>query len=178
MQMLDLSLKSSKPHLTNVALNKPAWMSTISFITTSPNNANDGAFNTDIRFCVHSLFETKDTLPYRFWRCDLKGLYQIFYVRVTNRGDCCGYRMQQISIDVARTMVDPMARNLVDDQLCVFHIPQICQGCTEQLDCTKPLIGRYVTITIPRIWIKGAFSTLNLCSPASKVDWIPLCYVL
>ena len=74
--------------LTNVALNKPATQSTYYSYHGRPENVVDGNKDTSIFQCTHTA--NIDTNPDRWWRVDLKGMFEIHTVVITNRGDCCG----------------------------------------------------------------------------------------
>ncbi|KAL8614329.1 hypothetical protein ACOMHN_007667 [Nucella lapillus] len=135
-----------QPYLTNVALNKPAWMSSTNRLYSSLTNANDGNEQKSIQYCVHTIF--RDTSPYRWWRVDLQNTYKIYHAYIVNRGDCCGRRLRDFTIRVARTLNNRTAPKLADDHICVSHKDPVGTGATVRLTCGTPLFGRYFTILV------------------------------
>ena len=95
------------PDLPNVALNKPAYQSSLHSRYGRPGNAVDGNRATDMAHCTETV--ASDKHPNRWFRVDLVGLYEVFAVVLTNRGNCvCGQyyvltgrliRCKKLSID-------------------------------------------------------------------------------
>ncbi|XP_070179078.1 fucolectin-like, partial [Littorina saxatilis] len=88
--------------LTNVALYKPAWASSYYDIYNNPNSANDGNLETSLANCFNTA--ESDNNDWHWWRVDLLAIYDIFYVSVTNRGDCCQDRLRNFTVRVAYSM--------------------------------------------------------------------------
>ena len=72
--------------MTNVALGKKAFQSTMSGIGTA-SKAVDGSTNTFYfsSGCTHTMSESDP-----WWQVDLGAEYSVEEVMLTNRGDCCG----------------------------------------------------------------------------------------
>ena len=66
-------------------------MSTVSARYGGKKQANDGKLqSSDPRRCVHTEQGTRDPNAYRWWRVNLRDEYEVHYLKITNRGDCCG----------------------------------------------------------------------------------------
>uniref|UniRef100_A0A8C9ZPU4 Fucolectin tachylectin-4 pentraxin-1 domain-containing protein n=1 Tax=Sander lucioperca TaxID=283035 RepID=A0A8C9ZPU4_SANLU len=104
-----------------------------------PERAIDGnrASNLGQGSCTHT---KKDLKPW--WRLDLLKTYQISNVTITNRGDCCAWRIDGAEIRIGNS--------LDDNELCASGSSQtfVCNG----------MEGRYVNIVIP-----GRQEYLTLC---------------
>ncbi|XP_072249502.1 uncharacterized protein [Leuresthes tenuis] len=113
-------------------------------------NAIDG--NTDSTFehgsCTHT---TEQTNPW--WRVDLLESYVITSMQITNRGDCCGNRIEGAKIYIGNTKDynDPNSK-------LVATVAGIPDGATETITLSDLVEGRYVTVVIP-----GSNKILNLC---------------
>ena len=67
--------------LDNVALNKPAWLSS-QVGTRNPWRAVDGRIlETDDNYCITTLQETSP-----WWKVNLEGIYKIHYVIISTSG--------------------------------------------------------------------------------------------
>merc|ERR1719473_2661710 len=76
-----------------------------------------------------------------FWSIMLPSKFKIALVRVTNRGDCCGERLNGFAV-------------FVDGVPCAQEVA-IAQGQSKDVICLQR--GKNVTITVPRL------TTLSIC---------------
>ena len=65
----------------------------------------------------------------------------VAYVVITNRGDCCGYRLGNFEIKIGDSLVD---EGRVNPKCGDKH--SIEQGLTKVITCSPPLSGRYVLV--------------------------------
>ncbi|XP_076436489.1 uncharacterized protein LOC143276005 [Babylonia areolata] len=137
---------SGSPALTNVALNKPAIQSTYHPRYGNPEKAVDGSKSTAIAQCTHTA--DVDHNPIRWWRVDLMGLFEVSAVVITNRGDCCGYRLSDFDIYVVRTLTDPTETQHDPKDLCLHRDEHIEDGATTRLECGHPIVGQYVSLVL------------------------------
>jgi len=72
-----------------------------------------------------------------WWQVDLGSAHTIAKLKVTNRGDCCGSRLNGFNVIVSNPTTTTCASNV-----------QIAQGATTEFMCSAT--GRYVKIQIPR----------------------------
>ncbi|XP_076436503.1 uncharacterized protein LOC143276009 [Babylonia areolata] len=135
-----------KGALTNVALNKPAIQSTYHPRYGNPEKAVDGSKSTAIAQCTHTA--DVDHNPIRWWRVDLMGLFEVSAVVITNRGDCCGYRLSDFDIYVVRTLTDPTETQHDPKDLCLHRDEHIEDGATTRLECGHPIVGQYVSLVL------------------------------
>ena len=120
-----ISLLLGVSDLTNVALNKVSTMSSLDSTDGLPQRANDGSNRTDTHNCARTA--QADVSPYRWWRVDLAGVYQIWYADITNRGDCCGlYTCQASSGNSSKQMIGGGDCVFVCVCVCVFVCVCLC----------------------------------------------------
>ncbi|XP_076461845.1 fucolectin-like [Babylonia areolata] len=131
--------------LTNVALHKPATMSSIRSELQDPQRAVDGWKNTNFPNCVHTN-SSDPSSAVRWWRVDLLGLFEVHKVVITNRGDCCGSRLRDFNILVDRYLLNSSSSRQDSSILCLHHSGPVAQGATVTLNCDQPVTGRYVTL--------------------------------
>ena len=67
------------------------------------------------------------------WKVDLGNSQKITKIKITNRGDCCGTRMNGFSV-------------LVDGRTCASNV-RINQGQTKEVPCSAT--GRNVQVSLP-----------------------------
>ncbi|KAJ8340857.1 hypothetical protein SKAU_G00331480 [Synaphobranchus kaupii] len=79
-----------------------------------------------------------------WWRVDLLETYVIASVTITNRGDCCAGDINGAQIHIG----DSLVNNGINRQCSV--IGSMTLGENRIFYCEKPMIGRYVTVSIPR----------------------------
>jgi len=86
----------------NIALFKPTAQSSTLVVGNQPlrsSNAVDGGKKTQYSNCVHTDVST-NTNPW--WRVDLGRVEPVAEVRILNRGDCCGDKLDGAEIRVGR----------------------------------------------------------------------------
>lgn len=137
-------MAEESPELVNLALNKQTSQSSTSFSGPS-DNAVDG--NTNGNFTNDSVTHTgQDTNAW--WEVDLGASYAIYMVRVWNRTDCCGDRLDDAYIFVSNSPFgsdDPLTV-AEDDDVHTFWIDD-APIVSEFLVMAS---GRYVRVQIPR----------------------------
>ncbi|XP_018429881.1 PREDICTED: fucolectin-4-like [Nanorana parkeri] len=128
-------------------------------------NAIDG--NPDSNFNRGSCSCTQPDLS-PWWRVDLLASHKIFYVVITNRGDCCGERL-----DGAHILIGNSLENNGNNNPRCAEISRIPNGATQTFQCNG-MVGRYVNIVLPK---KQTY--LQLCEVQVFGDpdsSSPLCY--
>ncbi|XP_026226609.1 fucolectin-3-like [Anabas testudineus] len=142
---------SSASNYQNVALRGKATQSDrYEHIFSNAYNAIDGNRVADFGAgsCTHTEEQNKP-----WWRVDLLESYIITSVTVTNRGDCCGERLNGLQIHVGNSVQDDGLRNPI-----AGTIAKIGQGQSFTLTFTERVEGRYVTLVLP-----GTRRILTLC---------------
>ncbi|KAL0961812.1 hypothetical protein UPYG_G00332010 [Umbra pygmaea] len=134
----------STRHTVNLAFNGVAAQSSL-YNYSWASIAIDG--DKDSGSCTHT---QKETNPW--WRVDLRGLYRVRTVSITNRGDCCAERLDGAEIRIGNSLEN----NGVMNPRCavISHIPA---GETHYFQCNE-MEGRYVVVVIP-----GRAKWLTLC---------------
>ncbi|KAG9330587.1 hypothetical protein JZ751_023818 [Albula glossodonta] len=84
-------------------------------------------------------------MPNPWWRVDLLQPYSIVSVTITNMGDCCGERIKGAQIRIGNSL----GNNGITNPLC-SEIHSLGQGATQTFHCPQKMLGRYVTVYIPR----------------------------
>ncbi|KAG5858057.1 fucolectin-7-like isoform X3 [Anguilla anguilla] len=87
-----------------------------------------------------------------WWRVDLLQVYTITSVTITNRGDCCGERISGARILIGKHLKN----NGINNPRCSV-IGSMAAGETKTFRCPQPMIGRYVTVYLPKT------ESLHLC---------------
>nr|Q9I926.1 RecName: Full=Fucolectin-6; Flags: Precursor [Anguilla japonica]BAB03528.1 fucolectin-6 [Anguilla japonica] len=77
-----------------------------------------------------------------WWRVDLLQEYKITSVTITNRGDCCGERITGARIIIGKN-------NGLNNPEC-STVGIMTAGETKTFRCSHPMIGRYVTVYLPK----------------------------
>eukprot|EP00794_Sanderia_malayensis_P000591 gene591-1251_t len=147
-----LSAMTCGDKFENVALKHPtAQSSTHSQWFGKSANAVDGNPNNnyDYASCTRTTNE-----PGPWWRVDLQAEKEVFEVKVVNRGDCCGSRLNGFEIRIGNAITN----NGNDNPICGQNLP-ISTGETKTFVCQQPMKGRYVNIGLPGSEAK----TLTLC---------------
>ncbi|KAM9315798.1 fucolectin-like [Gastrophryne carolinensis] len=104
----------------------------------SANNGIDGNLDADYMHgsCVHT-----NNDPSSWWRVDLFESHIISNITITNRGDCCGERLDGAEILVG----DSLSNNGNDNPRCAT-ITTLGNGKTGTFTCN--MIGRYVSVIL------------------------------
>ncbi|KPP58427.1 hypothetical protein Z043_123749 [Scleropages formosus] len=125
----------------DVALNGKATQSSQYDSLGSADNAIDG--NTNVVYgnasCSHTQFDLKP-----WWRVDLLNEYKVTTVTITNRGDCCAWRINGAEIRIGNSLED----NGNENPRCAV-ITSISPGGTSTFEC-HGMTGRYVSVVLPR----------------------------
>ncbi|XP_075125785.1 fucolectin-like [Leptodactylus fuscus] len=112
-------------------------------------NAVDG--NTDSHYMHGSCSHTHNDLS-PWWRVDLLRSYRISHISITNRGDCCGNRLDGAEILVG----DSLANNGNNNRRCAL-VTTIPAGGTLTFQCND-MVGRYINVVLT-----GKQDFLQLC---------------
>ncbi|KAG9329454.1 hypothetical protein JZ751_004707 [Albula glossodonta] len=136
--------------LVNVALQGKATQSVLFHHGNSPHysafsqpdHAIDG--NRDSHWHHGSCTHTAN-VPNPWWRVDLLKPYKIVSVTITNRQDCCAERINGAQIRIGNSLEN----NGIDNPVCSV-IGSWGSGATQTFTCPEPMVGRYVTVYIPR----------------------------
>ncbi|KAM4694447.1 fucolectin-5-like [Discoglossus pictus] len=81
-----------------------------------------------------------------WWRVDLLKCHRISQIIITNRGDCCGERLNGAEILIGNSL----SNNGNNNPRCA-RISSIPNGATQTYECHN-MVGRYVNIVIPGRW--------------------------
>ncbi|KAI1894912.1 hypothetical protein AGOR_G00120650 [Albula goreensis] len=132
-------------NLVNVALRGKATQSAIYTSNEGRCQADAGIDgNRDSNWNHGSCFVTTNA-PNPWWKVDLLQSYIIASVTITNRGDCCAERINGAQIHVGNSLEN----NGIDNPLCSV-VDTMSAGETKTFQCEQPMLGRYVTVYIPR----------------------------
>ncbi|XP_061090490.1 fucolectin-1-like [Conger conger] len=104
-------------------------------------NAIDGNRDPDFHHgsCAHTSIGHNS-----WWRVDLLRSYLITSVTITNRGDCCGDRINGTQILIG----DSLEHNGINNARC-SKIETMRAGETKTFPCPGLMVGRYVTVHLP-----------------------------
>ncbi|XP_070537533.1 uncharacterized protein [Ptychodera flava] len=132
------------PNLVNVALGKSASQSSVKAkFEGTADKALDGNKNTDIKVgksCTHT---EKEFQPW--WMVDLGQSKDIYKVIITNRQDCCPFRIKNAQVrvgDSPNMEENPVCGNMVLGK----RVRQ--ETITVACGCEIPMTGRYVSIQL------------------------------
>lgn len=76
-----------------------------------------------------------------WWRVDFQEEIPVARIVITNRGDCCGYRLSDFEIKIGNDLVD---EGKVNPKCGDRHA--IGQGLTKTITCLPPLTGQYLVV--------------------------------
>ncbi|XP_053533413.1 fucolectin-like isoform X1 [Ictalurus punctatus] len=132
----------------DVALGGIATQSSVYLNSFPASFATDGNRASDLYSysCAHTDYEYNP-----WWRVDLLAVYDIKYVIITNRGDCCSERINGAEIHIGNSLVN----NGNNNPRCVI-ISSIPAGAPANYTCK--MRGRYVNVIIPNV-----IQCINLC---------------
>ncbi|XP_065055107.1 uncharacterized protein LOC135683702 [Rhopilema esculentum] len=124
-------------NLENIASGKVASQSSTCY-EGAASRAVDGndQTNYDLFSCSHTCSIAPD-----WWRVDFGGSAFVHSVKITNRGDCCGYRLSNFNIVVGNSIEGNGGSNTV----CAAS-QSVPQGGTKLFPCRPRLHGRYLYI--------------------------------
>ncbi|XP_059157962.1 fucolectin-like [Physella acuta] len=145
--------------LYNVALYKPSYQSSdfldrnnLSFWAALANDGNLD-YNLDNRHCQHTLEDQPG-----WWMVDLRGVYTVEQIIITNRGDDSSYlRTQNYQIDVFQTDPRLSSNFQAAGVVCYIRVEPLGQGETYTRNCTTPAVGRFVR------FIRYTKDYMNVC---------------
>ncbi|XP_041379652.1 uncharacterized protein LOC121392550, partial [Gigantopelta aegis] len=126
----------------NWALRKPTYQSSIMDHYFTSDRAVDGSLSNDAimsRSCMHTQFET-----HPWWMVDLQMTLLVKEVYIMNRGDCCGYRLKHLYIEVYKGNIAQL--HLVG--LCHYQRESITSGIAKSFRCLYELMGQFVRLSI------------------------------
>ncbi|XP_067250481.1 uncharacterized protein [Chanodichthys erythropterus] len=132
----------------NLAYKATAVQSSTYDLKGAAENAVDGKrdANYDSGSCSHTISEFNP-----WWRVDLKEVYNVSKVMITNREDCCQERIRGVQIRVGNSL-----KNYGNDNELAVTVSTAYRG-TSTFEF-EPIKGRYVNIVLP-----GNSVTLTLC---------------
>ncbi|XP_068136076.1 fucolectin-like [Hyperolius riggenbachi] len=133
----------------NLALRGRATQSSVYTGISTAINAIDG--NPDSNFNHGSCAITNYELS-PWWRVDLLAPHKISQIIITNRGDCCGSRLNGASILIGNSL-----QNNGNNNPSCTQITSIGNGATQTFQCNG-MVGRYLNIILP-----GQWNYLQLC---------------
>ncbi|KAI4891191.1 hypothetical protein NFI96_006424 [Prochilodus magdalenae] len=133
----------------NVAAGAKAVQSSTADYLGSAEKAVDGKSDTGYRrgSCTHTKQETDP-----WWRVELPGVCNVTSVTITNRGDCCGHRINGAQIRIGHSL-----ENNGNDNKLVAVIGPLESGVTKTYRF-RATEGRYVNVFLP-----GENKILTLC---------------
>ncbi|XP_041371050.1 uncharacterized protein LOC121384642 [Gigantopelta aegis] len=113
-------------------------MQSSTFRTDEASRAVDGNITNNVLGQTCSSTNVNDAKPW--WMVDLGQTLYVEEVVVVNRGDCCGNRLHNFSIEVLANQSDP------SPSLCYYQESPIVTGFTKRFPCPQDLSGQYVRI--------------------------------
>ncbi|KAL8221778.1 UNVERIFIED_CONTAM: hypothetical protein K2H54_074478 [Gekko kuhli] len=130
------------PPIPNVALGGTAFQSSTLNRLGVAENAIDGSTSVDFmrRSCTHT---NLDRNPW--WTVDLKAEFNVSSVSLTNREDCCAWRLNDAEIRIGNSLEEGGSTN----PRCAT-VTSVGAGETQNYEC-EGMQGMYVTITIPGV---------------------------
>uniref|UniRef100_A0A8C5R028 Fucolectin tachylectin-4 pentraxin-1 domain-containing protein n=1 Tax=Leptobrachium leishanense TaxID=445787 RepID=A0A8C5R028_9ANUR len=142
-----LTLCEVKVYVVNLALRGISSQSSTYDYLGAAENAIDGSSSTNYlsKHCSHTHLDIEP-----WWKLDLRKVYNVTRVKVTNRGDCCNERLNGAVIRI------DSATGWKENPVC-GTVSSIGLGETVSFNCDG-MVGRYVTIVIP-----GETRSLSLC---------------
>ncbi|XP_067660288.1 fucolectin-3-like [Haliotis asinina] len=151
---------------TNIALNQPTGASSAfsgAGINATASAAVDG--NTDSNFFNGSCFssEVGDLNP--FWYVDLGEFFVINNVTIFNRGDCCGDRITNVTIEVFDLF--PFTET---PELCGLVESDVAASGNITITCPDYVVGRYIRISKLS---DSSFDTLQFCEVEAEGFELP-----
>lgn len=105
------------------------------------SHAIDG--NRDANY-MHSSCTHSNAIRKSWWRLDLRDTYFITSINITNRGDCCAWRLQGAQVRVGNSL-----QNNGNDNPTVATIEQTSLGKTHTFTLPEQTMGRYVNVFLP-----------------------------
>ncbi|XP_036445222.1 uncharacterized protein LOC118820967 [Colossoma macropomum] len=144
-----LSVSGLSASTENLAAGAKAVQSSTYSHVGGAQKAVDGDNNPDYMqsSCTHTDFEVNP-----WWRVELPAIYNVTSVTITNRGDCCGDRINGAQIRIGNSL-----KNNGNDNKLVAVIRAILTGHTRSYSF-HDAVGRYVNIFLP-----GEPKALTLC---------------
>ncbi|XP_040204337.1 uncharacterized protein LOC120936213 [Rana temporaria] len=143
-----ISIIATQNSGTNLALRGQAAQSSSYSAINEAIKSIDG--NTDSNFYKSCSCTQPDLSPW--WRVDLRAPYRISSVVITNRGDCCGERLNGANILIGNSVEN----NGNNNPRCA-EITNIPNGATQTFQCNG-MVGQYVNIVL-----LGKREYLQLC---------------
>ncbi|XP_033747944.1 uncharacterized protein LOC117332963 [Pecten maximus] len=131
-------------YLTNIALNKPATQSSVSYQGFARRGV-DGNLNPDYKAESCTATHLTDNNPW--WQVDLEGVFSIDHVSVQNRLNYA-HRLKDFIVEIAETNAIGQNGHLKNSKLCYnyteAHVPS---AELRTLVCPTDTVGRYLRIT-------------------------------
>ncbi|XP_071089386.1 fucolectin-like [Haliotis cracherodii] len=153
--LLVIYLDVCKLQSLNLALKKPAWMSSLRGLRDIAANAVDGSHRTNLRDGVCSHTYPGDMSPW--FVVDLLGQYSVHNVTIYNRGDCCGDRLHDFVIQLY--VQNPSRRPSAAFSICKNYTGMF--GSVGNIACDAPVLGRFIRLWKPKI--RHGHDVLNFC---------------
>ncbi|XP_046362412.2 fucolectin-like [Haliotis rufescens] len=153
--LLVIYLDVCKLQSLNLALKKPAWMSSLRGLRDIAANAVDGSRRTNLRDGVCSHTHPGDMSPW--FVMDLLGQYSIYNVTIYNRGDCCGDRLHDFVIQLY--VQNPSRYPSAAFSICKNYTGTF--GSVGNIACDAPVLGRFIKLWKPKI--RHEHDVLNFC---------------
>jgi hypothetical protein len=139
----------------NIALGKPATVSTLWDPQNLASYAVDGIYPQAYPYLVHTAAEDYDP----WWKVDLESQYEIKVVELWNRQECCQDRLRNIIIEVLDK--DGTTVNYGSEIINPDNVLESPMSITYTLD--TPTVGRYVQVRRIPDEVIGDESTYILC---------------
>ncbi|XP_070560709.1 scavenger receptor cysteine-rich domain-containing protein DMBT1-like isoform X2 [Ptychodera flava] len=130
--------------LQNVAINKAATQSsTKPNIDVGPMKAVDGNKNSNLKAGGSCTWTNKEYQPH--WKVDLGQAYNIYEVVITNRQDCCSFRLKNAQVRVGDS--EMIEDNPVCGMMVIGKMSRE-ETITIRCGCETPMRGRYVSVQL------------------------------
>lgn len=112
-----------------------------------PSKAVDG--NTNNIMFDNSCSHTSSYVGWQWWQVDLEKVYSVTSVVISNRGDCCSYRLNNFTVELS--VQDPSTLKgfpalTIDSSVCFHQAEAFPSYPPKRFQCRSPTIGRFLRL--------------------------------
>ena len=90
---------------------------------------------------------SKIPTPYPWVQIELADRKEVEHIKISNRKDCCGWRLAKIEVRVGDNEVSTFGRSAISqNELCTRYNGPAQDGEIVWVSCQRPISGKYITI--------------------------------